>query len=54
VALVGAILGPVAANGGPPEWLGLAAAALLMRRTGNEFVGCAAGIATVAAARMIV
>ena len=23
IALVGAILGPVAVNGGPPEWLGL-------------------------------
>lgn len=54
VALVGAILGPVAANGGPPEWLGLAAAALLMRRTGNEFVGCAAGIATVGVVRALI
>jgi uncharacterized membrane protein len=54
VALVGAILGPVAANGGPPEWLGLAAAALLLRRTGNVFAGCAAGIATVAVMRMFV
>ena len=26
IALIGAILGPIAVNGGPPEWLGLAAA----------------------------
>jgi uncharacterized membrane protein len=53
VALVGAIIGPVAVNGGPPEWLGLAVAALLMRRLGNEFVGCAGGIAAVALARLV-
>ena len=53
VALVGAIIGPVAANGGPPEWLGLAVAALLMRWSGNEFVGCAGAIATVAVARLV-
>jgi uncharacterized membrane protein len=51
VALVGAIIGPVAAKGGPPEWLGLAVAAGLMRWIGNEFVGCVGGIATVAIAR---
>jgi uncharacterized membrane protein len=52
VALVGAVIGPVAAKGGPPEWLGLAVAALLMRFVGNEFVGCAGGIATVAIVRL--
>jgi uncharacterized membrane protein len=54
VALVGAILGPVAANGGPPEWLGLVAAVALMRATSNEFIGAAGAIATVAAARAFV
>jgi uncharacterized membrane protein len=54
VALVGAIIGPVAVNGGPPEWLGLAAAMLLMRWIGNEFVGCLGGIATVAVARLVI
>ena len=53
VALVGAIIGPVAVKGGPPEWLGLAAAALLMRFVGNEFVGCLGGIAAAAVARLI-
>jgi uncharacterized membrane protein len=52
VALVGAVVGPVAVKGGPPEWLGLAVAALLMRWLGNEFLGCAGGIATVAVARL--
>lgn len=53
VALVGAIIGPVAVKGGPPEWLGLAAAALLMRFVGNEFVGCFGGIAAAAVARLV-
>jgi uncharacterized membrane protein len=53
VALVGAIIGPVAAKGGPAEWLGLAVAALLMRWVGNEFLGCVGGIATVAMARLV-
>ena len=53
VALVGAIIGPVAVRGGPPEWLGLAAAALLMRFVGNEFVGCLGGIATTAVVRLM-
>jgi uncharacterized membrane protein len=53
VALVGAILGPVAANGGPPEWLGLIAAIVLMRATSNEFIGAAGAIAAVAAARAL-
>jgi uncharacterized membrane protein len=51
VALVGAIIGPVAVNGGPPEWLGLLAAVVLMRATGNEFIGAAGAMAVVAAAR---
>ena len=38
IALIGAILGPVAVNGGPPEWLGLIAAVGLMYFTANDFV----------------
>ncbi|HEX2116289.1 MAG TPA: AzlD domain-containing protein [Alphaproteobacteria bacterium] len=53
VALVGAIIGPVAVKGGPPEWLGLAAAVGLMRWTGNEFIACAVAIAGVAGARLV-
>jgi uncharacterized membrane protein len=52
IALIGAILGPVAANGGVPEWLGLATAILLMRLTGNDFVSAIAAVAIVAVARL--
>lgn len=54
VALVGAIIGPVAVNGGPPEWLGLLAAVVLMRATSNEFLGAAGAMAAVAATRALV
>lgn len=53
IALIGAILGPVAVNGGPPEWLGLAAAIGLMRATGNDFAGVLGGVATVALMRAV-
>ena len=52
VALIGAILGPIAANGGPPEWLGLATAILVMRLTGNDFLSVVASVAVVAVARL--
>ena len=51
IALIGAILGPIAVNGGPPEWLGLATAIGLMRATGNEFAGVIGSIAVVAGVR---
>lgn len=51
IALVGAIVGPVAVNGGVPEWIGLAAAVGLMRLTGNEFVSAILAVAAVALAR---
>ena len=51
IALVGAILGPVAVNGGPPEWLGLIAAMGLMYATANDFVSTLGACATVALAR---
>jgi uncharacterized membrane protein len=51
VALMGAVLGPAAVNGGPPEWAGLAVAAGAMRATGNDFLSIAAGMATVALMR---
>ena len=53
IALVGAILGPVAANGGPPEWLGLVAAIGIMRATGNEFLSAIAAMGTVAVTRAL-
>lgn len=53
IALTGAILGPAAVNGGPPEWLGLAVAVGLMRFTGNEFVSALAAVASVALSRAL-
>lgn len=53
IALIGAIVGPAAAKGGPPEWLGLAAAIGLMRMTGNDFVAVGGAVALVAAARAL-
>lgn len=51
LALVGAILGPIAVRGGPAEWAGLAAAVVSMRLTGNEFVSAIGAVAVVAAVR---
>jgi len=51
IALSGAILGPVAVNGGPPEWLGLIAAIGLMYVTASDFVSVLGACATVALAR---
>jgi uncharacterized membrane protein len=53
LAVVGAILGPIAFRGGPPEWAGLAVAAVAMRVTGSELASIAAGIAVVAIGRAI-
>ena len=51
IALIGAILGPIAVNGGPPEWLGVAAAIGLMHFSANEFAATIRACATVALAR---
>jgi uncharacterized membrane protein len=53
VALIGAIIGPIAFTGGPPEWLGLATALALMRYTSNDFVSVIAACAVVAGARAL-
>ena len=53
VALVGAILGPIAARGGPPEWAGLAVALIGMRVTGNELASASAAVALVAGGRAL-
>lgn len=53
VALIGAILGPIAVQGGPAEWLGLAAAAVAMRRFGHDLGACVVGVGTVAVARSL-
>ena len=51
IALIGAVLGPAAVNGGPPEWLGIVAAIGLMYVTANEFVAVIGGCAAVALVR---
>jgi uncharacterized membrane protein len=53
IALIGALLGPIAVNGGPPEWLGLVAAIGLMYVTSNEFFSAIAACAIVALARAV-
>jgi|SRR6185295_11438560 len=53
IALFGAILGPAAVNGGPPEWIGLAVVLAVMRLTGNDFAGAIAGVAAVAGLRAL-
>jgi uncharacterized membrane protein len=54
IALIGAILGPVAVNGGVPEWLGLAAAIGVMFVTANEFAATIGACAVVAVARTLI
>lgn len=51
IALMGAILGPVAAKGGVPEWAGMATAIVTMRSTGSEFGSALAAIVVVAILR---
>ncbi len=53
VALIGAILGPIAARGGPTEWLGLATAIVMMRLSGNDLVSAVAAMGVVAIVRAI-
>lgn len=53
ISIAGAILGPVAVNGGPAEWAGLAAAIGLMWVTGRDFFGLFGGIAAVALVRQL-
>ena len=53
IALMGAILGPVAANGGPAEWTGLAVSIGLMRATGNDFLSVLAAVLAVASVRAL-
>jgi uncharacterized membrane protein len=53
VALMGAVLAPVAVGGGPPEWAGLAVALGTMRATGNDFLSAIMAIAAVASLRWL-
>lgn len=51
MALMGAILAPLAVQGGPAEVGGLLLAALVMRISGSEFAGALVGVAGVAVLR---
>ena len=53
IALMGAILGPIAAKGGPAEWIGLLMAVVLMRLLRNEFLAVVGAIAAVALTRAL-
>jgi uncharacterized membrane protein len=53
MAIMGAILGPIAVNGGPPEWTGLAAAVGLKHTTGSDFVSILGSVAAVAVIRQL-
>ena len=53
IALMGAILGPVTVRGGPAEWVGLVAAIVAMRLSGNEFIAVLLGVGAVAGMRAI-
>jgi uncharacterized membrane protein len=53
MAIMGAILGPIAFNGGPAEWAGLVAAVGLKQTTGSDFVSILGAVAAVAAVRQL-
>ncbi len=52
-AVIGAVVGPALVRGGTAEWAGFAIAVLAERLTGNDFLGVAGGLATVALARLV-
>ena len=53
MAIMGSILGPIAATGGPSEWTGLVAAVGLKQATGSDFVSILGAVAAVAAVRQL-
>jgi len=53
MAILGAILAPVAVSGDPAGMGGLACAAIAMRLTGNDFLGVFAGVGAVAMMRAV-
>ena len=53
MAVVGAVVAPTLARGGPPEWLALAVAALVMWRMRSEIAAMAAAMGVVAAAQWL-
>ncbi len=53
MSIVGAILGPIAFNGGPAEWAGFVVAIALMWTTGRDYIGVGGALAAVALVRWI-
>jgi uncharacterized membrane protein len=51
LALMGALLGPVAFHGGAPEWAGLVVAVVATALVRNEFIAMSAAVTTVALLR---
>ena len=54
LAVIGAVVGPALVRRGTAEWAGFAIAVLAVRLTGNDFLGVAGGLATVALGRLVV
>jgi len=54
MAVMGAVLAPAIARGGPPEWAGFAVTFLAMKTTGNDLVAVGAGIVVVAVGRSLI
>ncbi|MBB5752996.1 AzlD family protein [Prosthecomicrobium pneumaticum] len=54
LAVMGAILAPIAVHGGPPEWIGFAATFLVWRVKGDDILAALAGVVAVAAARALI
>jgi len=53
MAVMGAVLAPTLARGGPPEWAGLVATFVAMKLTGNDIVAVAVAIVVVAFGRSL-
>ncbi|MCC7049863.1 MAG: AzlD domain-containing protein [Alphaproteobacteria bacterium] len=53
IAIMGSILAPTLAKGGPAEWLGFAVAAIAMKATGSDLVAVAAAVFAVAVTRAL-
>lgn len=52
LAVMIGIVAPAAASGRPPELLGIAVTAILMRLTGNDLLAALAGVGALAGLRM--
>jgi uncharacterized membrane protein len=53
MAVMGAVLAPALARGGPAEWAGLAVTFVAMKATGNDILAVLAAVATVGLVRAL-